>query len=82
MSLFTPNSVTGTAVATYRDFESGALYVTLHRADGNITLLVGSELADQIEALLVRRKRRGQQIVLTLVYDPTTFAVVSFAVGS
>lgn len=82
MSLFTPNSVTGTAVSTYRDFDSGALYVTLRRADGDITLLVGGELADQIEALLIRRKQRRQQTVLTLVYDPSTFAVVSFSVVS
>lgn len=82
MSLFTPNSVTGVAVATYRNLESGALYVTLRRTDGDITLLVGGELADQIEVLLIQRKRRRQQTVLTLVYDPTTFAIVSFAVVS
>jgi hypothetical protein len=64
-------------VSTYRDFDSGALYVTLRRADGDITLLVGGELADQIEALLIRRKRRRQQTVLTLVYGPTTFSVPS-----
>lgn len=80
MSLFTPNSVTGLVVSTYRDFESDALYVTLRRPNGDITLEVSGELADQIEALTIRRKNAGRQTTLTLVYDPYTFAITSFSV--
>jgi hypothetical protein len=80
MSLFTPNSVTGIAVSAYRDFESSALYVTLRLQTGDITLLVGGELADQIEALLVARRQRQQQTTLTLVYDPDTYAITGFSV--
>lgn len=80
--LFNSNSVTGLVVSTYRDFDSGALFVTLRRNDGDITLQVGGELADQIEALLIARKRRQEQTTLTLVYDPDTYAISSFSVVS
>lgn len=80
--LFNPNSVTGLVVSTLRDYDSGALFITLRRDDGDITLQVGGELSMEIERLLITRKQRKQATTLTLVYDPDTFAVTSYSVIS
>lgn len=80
--LFSPNSVTGLVVSTFRDFENETLKITLQRDDGPITLQVGDALADEIERLLFARKQRGQQTTMTLVYDPDTYAITSYSIVS
>lgn len=81
-SMFSPNSVTGLVTSTYRDFDSGALYVNLQLDSGQISLQVGDPLAAEIEGLLINRKRRGQQTTMTLVYDPQTYAIISYSIVS
>lgn len=80
--LFSPNSVTGVVTSTYRDFDSGVLYVNLQLSSGQISLQVGDPLAAEIEGVLIRRKQRGQQTTMTLVYDPQTFAITSYSIIS
>lgn len=80
--LFSPNSVTGLVVSTFRDFENETLKITLQRDDGPITLEVGDELSVEIERLLIARKQRGQTTTMTLVYDPDTYKIVSYSIVS
>lgn len=80
--MFSPNSVTGLVTSTYRNFDSGALYVNLRLDSGEISLQVGDPLADEIERVLINRKRRGQQTTMTLEYDPQTYAITSYSIVS
>lgn len=83
LGLFNRHSVTGLVVSTFRNFETEALYIRLRLANNEeIDLEVSGDLAVQIELLLLARKRRGETTTLTLVYDPTTYEIISFSVVS
>jgi hypothetical protein len=80
--MFNQHSVTGLVLSTFRNFDTGALYVKLRLDSGETDLEVSGELSVQIETLLIARKRRGEATTLTLVYDPATYEIISFSVVS
>jgi len=82
MGLFNRNTVTGLVRSTYRDYTDMALYVTLQLPDSTITLEVRGDLADQIETVLIARKRRQETTTLTLEYTPATGEIIGFSVVS